>query len=280
MELILFSLLNGPVGVVVKLTHGLNPYAIVFSRAVIASVFLLGFMTIRKRMKEVVLHDPPMTIAVGVFQGISILLFFLALQKISVSNAVFLVYTAPIFSVILARLFLKETIDKTTIPGVILSVIGILFILDPRTLSINSASMIGNMLALGSGFLYAAMGMVAKPLTTKLSGYTLVFWQYLVISILFSPVLLHTPIQQFFFNWWQLFVIGIVSTGIAFVLFMEGVQKVKGQKVFIVTSLEPLVGTLAAAVMLKEIPSLFTVFGALLIFGGVYMVTTVQRKLI
>ena len=74
-------------------------------------------------------------------------------------------------------------------------------------------------------------------------------------------------------NWWKLLIIGIVCTGIAFLLFMDGIRKVKAQKIFIVTALEPLAGTLFALILLKEMPSLMTISGAILILFGVYWIT-------
>ncbi len=276
-ELILFSLFNGLVGVVVKLTHNINATSIVFFRAVIASVSLFIFMMFVKKLRELRFQDPLNTILVGAFQGFSILLYFLALQKTSVSNALFLIYTAPIFSVFLARIFLKEHIERKTLIGLLFSIVGIVCILDPKAFTLDSSKNIGNLFALGSGFLYAAMALIAKPLLKKVSGYYTVFWQYVVISMLFLFLLRGSPMSEFGMNWWQLSVIGTVCTAIAFTLFMEGVKKVKAQKIFIITSLEPLVGTLAALFILQEIPTLLTIIGAVLIFTGVYFVTLHKR---
>ena len=182
-------------------------------------------------------------------------------------------YTAPIFSVILAKFFLKEKIEKETLIGIFITLLGIIFILDPTTFSFDSNQTIGNLIALGSGFFYSAMALTAKPVLKTKSGYYVAFWQNIIISLMFILFLKVNPVSAISTNWWQLGIIGILSTGIAFILFMEGVRKVKAQKIFIVTALEPLAGTVLALILLAEIPSILTIAGAILILYGVYRTT-------
>lgn len=280
LELVLFSLLAGTVGVFVKLVEGLSTYSIVFFRAAIATAFILFVIFLKKRGGELRVVHPWKTLLVGVFQGLSIFLYFSALLRTSVSNAVFLLYTAPIFSIILARIFLKEEIEKETILGALITLSGIALILDPRTFSFDSTQTIGNLLALGGGFFYSAMALTAKPVMKKASGYYMAFWQYLVISLIFVAFLKADSPAAIYGNWWQLGIIGVLCTGIAFILFMEGVRKVKAQKIFIVTSLEPLAGTILALIVLGEVPTTFTLIGAALILYGVYRITNVKRRII
>ena len=273
LELILFSLFAGVVGVFVKLVQNLDVYSIIFFRASIASVFIFLVVVFRKRIKELSLVSPFKTFLVGFFQGICFLLYFMSLLQTSVSNALFLLYTAPLWSIIFAKLFLNEKIEKNTIFGILITLAGIVFVLDPRTFSFSSKQTLGNLLGLGSGFFYSAMAMTAKPILEKKSGYYMAFWQYAVISIMFIFFLKIGSTNIIIENWWKLLIIGILCTGIAFILFMEGARKVKAQKIFIITSLEPLAGTLFALFVLKEIPSFMALVGAVLILYGVYMVT-------
>ena len=272
-ELILFSLFAGVVGVFVKLVQTLDVYSIIFFRASIATVFILLVVLFRRKIKELSIVSPFQTLLVGLFQGLSIFLYFYSVLNTSVSNAIFLLYTAPVFSVFLAKFFLKEQIEKETIIGIIITLAGIVFILDPRTFSFNSSQTLGNIMGLASGFFYSAMALTAKPIMKKKTGYYAAFWQYVIISLMFVFFLKVESANVLVENWWKLLTIGILCTGIAFILFMEGVRKVKAQKIFIITALEPLAGTIVALIILKEIPSLMTIIGAILIFYGVYRIT-------
>ena len=131
-------------------------------------------------------------------------------------------------------------------------------------------------MALGAGFFYSAMALTSKKTMKKASGYYTAFWQYLIISLIFLFFLKPISPAIVYDNWWQLLTIGILCTGIAFIFFMEGVRKVKAQKIFIVASLEPLTGTILALFLLGETPPLLTVIGAILILYGVYRITKKQ----
>lgn len=276
LELIIFSILSGTVGVFVKLSHNLDVYTIIFFRAIIAALFILLVVIIQKKLSELSIVSPYKTILVAVLQGLSFLCYFAAIIKTSVTNAVFLLYTAPVFTIILARIFLKEKIQKKTIIGLLITLAGIIFILDPRTFSFSSAETVGNILGLAGGFFYASMTITAKSVMKKTSGYYMAFWQYLIISILFVFFLKKQPASNILINWWILLIIGIVCTGIAFLFFMSGVKKTKAQEIFIITALEPLSGTTFAIIILREMPTIMIIIGAALILFGVYR--TMQYK--
>ena len=279
LELILFSLFAGIIGIIVRLIKNLDIYSVIFFRAIIAVIFLFIVIILKRGIKELFLVWPFRTLLIGLFEGISIFLYFGSILRTSISNAVFLVYTAPIFSIILAKFFLKEEIERETIFGMFLTLLGIIFILDPRTFASRSQETIGNLMGLGAGFFYSVITFSAKPLLKRVSGYYTAFWQYLVVSFMFLFFINIKSFNGLYANWWQLTIMGVLCTGIAFVLFMEGLKKIKAQKVLIITTIEPLAGTLAALLVLKENPSLLTIIGAVLIIYGIYRVTWAKPAL-
>jgi drug/metabolite transporter, DME family len=272
-ELVLYSVLAGAVGVFVKMVQGLDVFTIVFFRASIAASFILLLVAFRRRLVELRPVSPGRTLLVGLFQGLAIYLYFQALFQTSVSNAVFLLYTAPIFSVVFARLLFKEEIEAGTLMGVAVTLAGIVCVLNPSTFSFSSRETTGDLIALAAGFFYSVMAMTAKPLMKRASGYYAAFWQYAVISAIFLSFARFDSVNAVATNWPELLVIGVFCTGIAFILFMDGIGKVKAQKIFVVTALEPLMGTLLALAVLKEVPSPIAVLGAALILYGVYWTT-------
>jgi drug/metabolite transporter (DMT)-like permease len=267
--LIAFSLLSGFVGILVKMIT-LDAYSLAFFRAAIAFISIFAILLFTKKIKELRPVSIHYTILIGIFEGISILLFFLALQKIPVANAIFLAFTAPAFSILFAWIFLKEKIEKKTILSLVFVLAGVTLIADFRKFSFDS-SMLGNLFALGSGMTYALMGIFAKPLTKKASSYYIVFWQYLVIAVMFSFSLLTVDFNLVFANVWKLLALGIVCTAVAVVLFMKGVKRVKAQEIFLIISFEPIFSSLFAFLFLKEVPSFSLGVGAVLIMIGIYI---------
>lgn len=271
--LFLFTIFNGCVSVLARVTQNLGAQELVFLRGVITVACILLVVVATGKLKELAPRNILPTALVGLFEGLSVYLYFLSIERTTIANALFLVYSAPFFSVLLARVFLKETIERTTLIGLVVTMTGIFLIADPRGFSFHSTQNVGNVLALLSGILYAAMATIAKPVLKTMSGYYVVFWQYVVISLMFVFFVPVTIGEKFLMNWWQLLLLGGIGTGVAIVLFMEGVKRVKAQKVFIVASLEPVMGTLMAFAFLREVPSVLTVLGAGIIFAGVYQIT-------
>lgn len=279
LQLVLFCFFIGAVGTLVKLVRGFDVYSIIFFRYAIAAVFIFAVIWGRKRTRELALTSPLQTLMVGLCMGLATLFYFSSILHTSVSNAVFLLYTAPIFSVILAKLFLKEHIEKETIIGTVITLAGIFFILDPRTFSLDSKETLGNLMGLAAGFFYAAQALVAKPILRTVSGYYTAFWQSLIVSIMFVFFVKIESTEVLLSNWWQLLAIGTLCAGISSILFMEGAKRVSAQKIFIITSLEPLIGTIYALLFLREIPMTMTIIGAVLIIYGVYRVTITKKKI-
>ena len=103
----------------------------------------------------------------GLTQGLSIFFYYLALERTTIANSVLLVYTAPLFSVILSSIFLHEKIEKKTYWAILFSFIGIIIIIDPTKLQFNSLQLQGSLYALIGGFFYSAMAISSKSLTHK-----------------------------------------------------------------------------------------------------------------
>ena len=106
--LVSFSFLTGFGSYFVKTIQGLNPQQIPFYRAILASLFLFAIALATNKLKELKFIFPINTVIMGLTQGLSIYFYYLALERTTIANAVFLVYTAPIFSIILAAIFLHE----------------------------------------------------------------------------------------------------------------------------------------------------------------------------
>ena len=272
MQLVYYSLFNGFVGVLVRLAHNLDTLSIVFFRAAIAAAFVGLICVVSRQGGTLRLRNPRATLLVGLLQGTMIALIMGALRRTSVSNALFLLYSAPVFAVVLARLCLRESIAATTWRGIGIALLGVLCIVDPRALSLDATHALGNLMALGAAAALAAMTVAAKPLSHQVSGKYIVFWQYVVIAVVTLPLVPAPAPATLLANWWQLGGLGIPCTGIAYLFYMRGVRSVPAQHVLIVASLEPLVGTVIAGVVLGEAISSLTLVGATCIVIGTYRV--------
>jgi drug/metabolite transporter (DMT)-like permease len=273
-----FCLFSGFGPYFVKITHGINPAQILFGRAVIASVFLIAFAIFTKRWRELKFRFPIGTIVMGVVEGLSIYFYYLALEKTTIANATLLVYTAPIFSVILSKIFLKEKVEKKTIWGIIASFTGVIIVSDPTKLRIDPGQMYGSIFALLGGFFYSAMAISSKSLTQKTTPLYSAFWQYFIVMVLTAFFVLPTPLQVFTNNAISLLYLGLVAGGFAFLLYMEGLKRVKGQIIQVITMLELIVASLSGFFLLKEPITLNTLLGGAFILLGIFVVSLKKKS--
>lgn len=271
--LTIFSILTGLGGYFVKQTIGINSQQILFYRAVFATLFIFIFVLITKQVKKLSFQLPFNTILMGAVQGLSIYFYYLALTKTTITNATLLVYTAPLFSIILSAIFLKENIRAQSVIGVLISFVGVLIILDPTTIQLGSDHMLGSLFAIFGGLLYSAMAISSKSLSQKTSPLYCAFWQYFIIAVLSVFFAAPFSIRIVLQNSVSLLYLGIAAGGIAFLLYMEGIKQVKGQVIQIVTSLEVLVASLSGVLLLQESVSLQTIVGGICILIGIYIAT-------
>ncbi len=275
--LISFSLLTGFGGYFVKLTQGINSQQILFFRAVLACFFLLALAVFTKRLKELKFRFPFGTILMGVVEGLSIYFYYLALTKTTITNTTLLIYTAPIFSVILAAIFLKEKVERKTILGILASFIGVIIVSDIGQLRLDPEHLSGSIFALLGGFFYSAMAISSKSITEKTTPLYAAFWQYLVIMVLSAAFALPASFQLLKVNAPSLLYLGWAAGGLAFILYMEGIKWVKGQIIQVITMLEIVVASLSGILLLGEKLTLPTIIGGLFIIGGIFIVSVKSK---
>jgi len=276
--LISFSFLTGFGSYFVKIINGLSSQQILFYRAILASIFIFCVALFSGRIKELTFRFPIGTITMALVQGLSIYFYYLALERTTIANAVLLVYTAPIFSVILARIFLHENIERTTILAIIVSFIGVFIVSDPNQIKVNPQQFYGSFFALLGGFFYSAMAISSKSLTHKTTPLYSSFWQYFIIVILSFIFALPIKLVLVKTNILPLLYLGWAAGGLAFLFYMQGIKKVKGQIIQIITMLEILISSLSGVILLNEKLNLQTIIGGILILSSIFIVSSKQSK--
>lgn len=277
LNLIFFSFLTGFGSLFVKFIHGLNPQEILFYRALLASIFLIVVAVYYRKQKELVFRFPFATFTMAITQGLSIYFYYLALERTTIANAVLLVYTAPLFSVILSSIFLHEKIEKRTIYAIIFSLLGVLIVSNPSQINLSPTQFYGSLFALIGGFFYAAMAISSKSLTHKTTPLYSAFWQYFIIAICSFFFIFPLNLSKVLPNVPFLLYLGWAAGGFAFLLYMHGIKKVKGQIIQIITVLEIVISSLSGVIFLHEKLELLTVFGGIFILLSVFIVSTAKK---
>ncbi|MWD29309.1 EamA family transporter [Aquicoccus sp. SCR17] len=271
--LALITVSEATIGIFVKLTGGLIPiHTLNFYALLTATGFLMLTMPVLNRAPL----RPPWgnmtdTLIVGALIAAQISVFNVAMTLVPIANAVIFWSVAPFFTFIFSAIFLKE---KATLGNVLTFGIAIFGIVLAKPLS--GGHMLGNLVALADGAVYAAMVTYMRHEGKSETGNDIA-WSMLVAALILAPsVLIFGPGQVFSTaeagvpaGIWAL-ALGLVSTGFAY-FGISLVLKTLNANVYSLIDIivSPVVATLLGFLILAETPASSTVYGgALLLFAG------------
>jgi len=270
-EIIIAAILWSMVGVIAKQIQGMSPQAIIFYRICFALVIFFIALLVSGKLKAIKLcGNVSYLFLFGILQVATMLAYFISIMNASVSIAVLLLSTAPVYITIFSPWLLKEKIKTRGIIALVLSILGILLIVDPGKLDFNPSS-IGILAGVASGILYAFQVMTSKH--TKYSGYAQAFWSFLIATLILMPVGL-VPVEVVSNNLLYLMFLAIFPTILSVSLYFNGLKKVKAQNASILGLIEPLSAVILAVLILNENISTLEMIGGALILAGAALITT------
>ncbi|WP_327018136.1 DMT family transporter [Croceibacter atlanticus] len=187
-----------------KYLNDFHPLQVVFFRAFGTFIFIFPYMLSKKI--SIIGNNVFWLTLRGVLSFVSLSLFFIVIQRIPLGSAVALRYTAPVFSVFLAALFLKERVKvwQWFALGLALSGAFIMKGLDFRIDTVSFA------LIIGSAILVGAVFAIVRYLGSKEHFLTIINY-FMVCSIIGSLFFINQwrmPIGQ---EWWFVCSIGVLG---------------------------------------------------------------------
>ncbi|MBA4537874.1 EamA family transporter [Bacillus aquiflavi] len=201
--------------------------------------------------------------------------------------------TIPIFTLILATIFLKE---KTTIwqkLSIILSVSGVIYIFIMKGTALNVANLKGTLLLLISAFSFAGYSVLARPLTKKFTPTDLTFMMMTIAFLTFNSISLmkngfngslHLYIKPLLSPMFVIAILylGVLSSLVTALLSNYVLSKIEASKMSVFGNLSTLVSIIAGAVFLHEQLYYYHIIGASMIILGVigtnFLSTGMKKK--
>ncbi|WP_096188072.1 DMT family transporter [Evansella halocellulosilytica] len=252
----------------------LSALLIVFGRVIFASFFLLVVLVTKN--EKVLLQSKRQ---VGPFLLLGALLalhwwsFFHAIQLSTVAVGLITFATFPIFASFLEPIVFKEPFQRKNIIFAILTFIGILIIVSE--FHIGSDVTYGALWGIVSACTFACLSIANRKFVVNTSSIQIGFYQNLFAAICLSPLLFNTSnlMSIEYVDILLLILLGIVFTGCAHVLYIQGLSKINVRTASIIVTLEPVYGIVAAMMFLKQFPVLREWIGITLIIAVVMYVS-------
>jgi|GEM_PF-4260785 DME family drug/metabolite transporter len=266
------AVLLGTLGVIGKLTFRyVSPFTATFFRSVIGVGFLLPYLLWRDRNLFPETNELKKLFPLSMILASTFAMYFLAVSLIDVSIAILLEYTAPFYVLLVSSIFLNENLTSGKILAAIVAFFGIVFIIDPLNLDFGLRNPGGYGLALMAGLLWGLYFVLTKHAVSDISPVkTTVYTLAMGIPLLFILALIMEGFNVNFEEGWPyLLVLGVGPTGMAYLLYSEGIKRIKASQAGIVANIEPLSTVILAFLILHESIGINVIVGMLLIFFAI-----------
>lgn len=270
-QIILSMIIFGTVGLFVKYIP-LPSAAVAAARGVIGVLFLLGVIAGEKQKISLsaVKKNIWWLLLSGAAMGLNWVLLFESYKHTTVATATLCYYTAPVFVVFASALLLREKLTARRIAASAVALCGMVLV--SGVWEGGFSGMKGVAFGIGAAMLYATVIIVNKKLS-DISSYDKTVIQLGCAAVVVLPyALLDTDLSALssltYLQMLLLLTVGIVHTGIAYVMYLGAVEKLPAQTAALLSYIDPVVAVLLSALLLSEPLTLPVIIGAVLILGS------------
>lgn len=266
------AILFGTIGIFVSLVNRMPIGSIIFYRLLFGIIAIAIFFACCGKLGELRLKENKRHIfLLGILQAGTMLSYFISVKYTTVAISVLLLYTAPIYVTLLAPLLLKEPVTRRSLSALVLSLSGVILIIQPGAVFQDMGSMyaIGLLCGLIAGLLYACMILTSRYLKGCYTGTAQAAWAIIITLVIFLPYSTAISSGVLLDNLHLLILLGLLPTAAGLTLYFSGLAYVRAQNASIIALLEPASAVVLAAIILSQpITSTIVVGGGLILLGA------------
>lgn len=213
-------------------------------------------------------------VAAGVALALHFATWIASLSYTSIASSVLLVNTAPVFAIVLSRVFLGERVSGAVLGAIGLALVGAALIAagDWET---APSSLDGNLLALAGAATLAAHHVVGRGLRNALplDAYVLFVWAVAASVLGLIAAAFRTPFAPYPPRTWLLFLtLGLVPTVLGHGLVNLALRSIPAPTVGLFLLGEPIGASLLAYLVFGEVPAATTLVGGLVVLAALALV--------
>lgn len=249
------------------------PFSLLTSRLVLGAISLLIVAGIRRKLR-ITHRDFRRIFGVGfIGYGISLGFQFVGTDLSTAANGSLVTSATPAFVLVFAALILHEKITSKRLIALIVSSLGVLAVIDPRSAQLNSNLFWGNMSLVAAALTWALYSVLVRKVTQDVDVLTVslvAFVGGMPTSMLlganeattrgYGEVTLGVVAGILF--------LGIICTAVAMYLWNTAFALLDASLASLTFFAQPVVGTILGAIFLGEVITPLFLFGGLLIGIG------------
>jgi drug/metabolite transporter (DMT)-like permease len=271
-----FAMMGG----LVKYTYaqGIPVLEIVVARAFISA--LISYIDIKRKKIPLLGHRKGLLLARGLAGAIALVCVYTALVNMPFAEATVLQYLHPMFTALLAIIFLRERLHLMTGLCIALSFIGLLIIVRPSFL-FGEWSAVYSYWAIAAAVMGAFGSAVAYVLVRELNAtedVSVIIFYFPIVALPLALLLLGDDwIIPQGWAWLSLLLVG-VSTQIGQIGLTKAMQTESASQATSFSYLQVVFAIVLGIIFFNEYPSLWTLFGAILILSAAFINVVVLAR--
>jgi len=247
-------------------------------RYFVATVLLIIYQKTRTKKIRLLPRERNISLVLGIpvfMMGVG---YLGATQYIPVSLAVLIFYTCPFYVAIISKFTENEPITITRLTAIILAFIGLSLAL--KVQSTADLQILGIMFALMAAIGFASFITVSSLMLRTADRQAVLLHSLAAGTLLFVLFFVLTSGAEIIVTragWLKVSGSGIMVT-FAYITFFAGMEIIGPVKASMIMNIEPVLTIVLAAISLGERLSNIQLFGAVLVIGGIVLITCTPRN--
>jgi drug/metabolite transporter (DMT)-like permease len=254
-----------------------DAYTFVFLRFLFASLFMLVVMLLTKNF-SFNFNKKRLILLLGITNGTAYLLQYLGMVSAFASKSSLFVNLSVVWVALLSPIVLKERIGRKKLAGVIASLLGIMLVTTNLDFgSLGLGEVVGDLLVIGSGVLWAVFIVYNKPLVTESKNMIQSMTWLLLFTML--PLLPVVPFsaENFLSLTWEAWV-AIIYTAlfcwvVPYYLWLKGLKNISTVTSAVILLNEIIVAVAISTIFLGEVMTAVSAVGAIFIILAILAVS-------
>lgn len=274
----------------IKLTQDqMGPFFTVWAPMLIATLLLApfalkGFKSDGRKFKDILIFGQ--LALLGAFPAQVLMTW--GTQYSLASNSAILSLSLPVITAVFAFLILKEKMNKVRWLSFIIAILGVILIStdDIQQLNFSSKYAVGNLLIFVAIISNSYYNVGIKKIASKYSEIEMVFYTYIVIIILLTPLVLYFEHDVFARiptftgqTWTGLSILTIFHNFLSMILFFKALKILDAMQVALSNYLITFFGLPIAAIWLGETLNIHSIVGGVLVLVSTLIITIVDYKM-
>lgn len=270
-KLVASMLIFGSIGLFVR-NIDMPSSIIALVRGIIGSTFLfiISYAMHRNASFKAIKSNLLPLIISGTAIGFNWIFLFQAYKYTTIAKATLCYYFAPVLVIFLSPFILKEKLNVIKVMCITGAMIGMFLIVGIGSSAAEKNQFLGILYGTTAAILYASV-IIANKFIKDLSGMESGMIQLGVAAVILLPYVLVTErisiVQLDFKAILLILVVGVIHTGIAYLLYFSAILKLKGQTIAVFSYIDPISAIIMSSVFLGERMTIIQLLGGILILG-------------